>query len=273
MQTGRLLLGFDQKRAKRAGLIFGSIIVSALALSAVFSTWMVQFGLPADALSYILTSMQIAGLVAFPLALFAAKYSYTIERYEQTLEAFASTDSLTGLLSQPYFEHATRDELRRMKYNGHQGAIAVFELVDFPELKDEYDEAAGNSVLRKVAGLAHSELRGPFDKLARREGASFIFLLSDTTLIEAIEVCERLVKRISGIQLYIGGNRIDVGSCFGVAHLVGDDDLDDIIGVADEAMLAARKEGINRVFSSIGRSERVRLALLRNRSATLSPAQ
>ncbi|MEL6568807.1 MAG: GGDEF domain-containing protein [Pseudomonadota bacterium] len=261
MSASRILLGFDQKRATRAGLVFAAIVVSALALSAVFSAWVVRIGMPNDALSYVLTSMQIAVLVAFPLALFAAQYSYTIEQYQESLDAFASTDSLTGLLNQRYFEHATQDELVRMKTNGHQGAVAVFELINFPEFRDRYDRAAADAVLRTVADLAYSELRGPFDKLARRGNASFLILLSNATLVESIEVCERLAARISDTRFHIGGRKLDVPTCFGVAHLISDDDVKDIIAAADEAMDNARHAGANRVYSSIGMSERVRVAL------------
>lgn len=261
MPTRSILLGFDRSRALRAGLIFGAIVVSALALSAAFSAFMVRFGLPHDALSFVLTSMQITGLVALPLALFAAQYSYTIERYEETLDAFASTDSLTGLLNQRYFEHATEDELLRMKRNGHQGAIAVFELVDFPAFTDRYDRAAGDTVLRTVSRIAFSQLRGPFDKLARRGDASFLILLSNASLVEAIEVCETIAGRISDTRFHVAGKKLDIPTCFGVAHLISGDTVDDIIEAADAALCNAREAGPNRVFSSIGMSERVRFAL------------
>ncbi|MEM1149821.1 MAG: GGDEF domain-containing protein [Pseudomonadota bacterium] len=270
--SGRaILLGFDRRRATRAGLVFTAILVTALALSAVFSMWMVQFGLPEDTRAYILASMQITALVACPLALFAAQYSYTLERYEETLDAFASTDSLTGLLNQRYFEYAAEDELLRMKQNGHQGAVAVFELVDFPAFKDKYDKAAGDVVLRVVAGIAFSELRGPFDKLARRGSASFLILLSNATLVEAIEACERLAQRISDARFHVAGKKLDIPTCFGVAHLVSGDNVLDTIDAADEAMENARKTGSNRVFSSIGRSERVRLALSKKQSMKPAP--
>ena len=246
----------------RAFLVFGAILLSAMSLSAVFSTWVVRSGLPDDALSYILTSLQVTVLVAFPLAMVAAQHSYKIDQYRESLEAFASTDGLTGLLNRRYFEHAAEDELVRMRTSDYQGAIAVFKLDNFKEFNDAHGHAAGDAVLRSVAEIAYSELRGPFDKLARRGGAEFLILLSNLTLEQAIGVCERIATRISKTRFKLAGVKLEVTTCFGVAHLLAESEVEDVIMEADAALKEAQKTGPNRVYSSIGPGSRVRLVLV-----------
>jgi len=261
MHRDRLLLRFDRSRAWNAVIVFFAIVASALALSAIFAGYIVKAGMPANAPDYFLSTTLVSTLVAIPIAVFGAQYSYRIGHYRASLEAFASTDALTGLLNRLYFEKAAEDERIRMSASNRQGAICVFKLADFKSFNKTYGHDAGDTVLRSVAQIAFAELRGPFDKLARRDGSEFLILLSDLTLEQAISVCERIAHRIKTTHFKLDGERLKVGTNFGVAYFLPESDIDDVIMEADAALEDAESSGPDRVYSSIGAGQRVRLVL------------
>jgi len=263
MSRNRFLFRFSRSRAFKALGVFSAVIVSALGLTAIFAGYLARMGLPANPQGFFVFSMAVTALVAFPLAVVAAQYCYRLSQYQESLDAFASTDTLTGLLNRAYFEYAAEDERLRMQKRSHQGAIAVFNIYDFKDFNDQYGHDAGDAVLKAVAEIAFSELRGPFDKLARRSGAEFLILLSDLTLEQAIGVCERIAERIQKTKFRLAGETLDVSTCFGVAYLLADSDINTVIGEADGAHAEALAMGPNRVYSSIGPGERVRLVLVK----------
>lgn len=262
MTKNRFLLRFSRPRLVKALGVFAAVISSALCLTAIFASYVGRMGLPTDPSGFFWFSMAVTALVAFPLAVVAAQYCYRLAQYRASLEAFASTDSLTGLLNRLYFEYAAEDERMRMGEKNTQGAIAVFKLTDFKAFNDAYGHDAGDVVLKAVAEIAFNELRGPFDKLARRGGAEFLILLSNLTLEQAIGVCERIALRIKNTRFQLEGQRLDVSTCFGVAHFLPHSDIDEVISEADGALYEAERMGPNRVYSSIGPGNRVRLVLV-----------
>ncbi|MEM0985217.1 MAG: GGDEF domain-containing protein [Pseudomonadota bacterium] len=262
MTRNRFLLRFSRPRLLRAIGVFVAVIASALCLTAIFAGYVARIGVPVSPQEFFWFSMGVTALVAFPLAVVAAQYCYRLAQYRASLEAFASTDSLTGLLNRLYFEYAAEDERMRMGENNTQGAIAVFKLNDFKTFNEAYGHDAGDVVLKAVAEIAFNELRGPFDKLARRGGAEFLILLSNLTLEQAIGVCERIAQRITNTRFQLDGQRLDVSTCFGVAHFMPDSDIGDVIVEADSALTEAERMGPNRVYSSIGPGNRVRLVLV-----------
>lgn len=262
MKRNRFLLRFSRTRLVRALGVFAAVISSALCLTAIFAGYIARMGLPTHPEGFFWFSMAVTSLVAFPLAVVAGQYCYRLAQYRASLDAFASTDSLTGLLNRLYFEYAAEDERMRMNDENTQGAIAVFKLTDFRAFNEAHGHDAGDVVLKAVAEIAFNELRGPFDKLARRGGAEFLILLSNLTLEQAIGVCERIAERIRKTRFQLEGRRLEVSTCFGVAHFLPGSDIDEVIGEADGALQEAIRMGPNRVYSSIGPGNRVRLVLV-----------
>ena len=56
-------------------------------------------------------------------------------------------------------------------------AVALFDIDYFKAVNDQHGHAAGDRVLREIAAVAYSELRGPFDRLGRWGGEEFVVLL------------------------------------------------------------------------------------------------
>jgi diguanylate cyclase (GGDEF)-like protein len=68
-----------------------------------------------------------------------------------------------------------------------------------------YGHQAGDALLKRIAEIAYSELRGPFDKLGRWGGEEFVVLLSNVNRDQAWLVCDRLRERLEHAEIEYDG--------------------------------------------------------------------
>ncbi len=160
----------------------------------------------------------------------------------------AMTDPLTGLHNRRYaLPHLQRIAERAM-VTGRQFAVMVLDLDRFKAVNDTLGHAAGDAVLVEVAERLKSDLRA-VDLVARIGGEEFLVALPDTTLEAARATAERL-RRVVGERpvRFRGGGGIPVTMSIGLA-LGGNDarGIEELIGLADAALLDSKAEGRNQV--------------------------
>ena len=206
--------------------------------------------LPSDQNAYALMmsafsgfSFCALGIVAFARERADAKMIEVIAEKE----TLASTDGLTGLLNRRAFSISIDEELRRMSRTGDAAAIIFFDLDHFKHLNDQFGLHVGDSVLTKIASIAYSELRNPFDRLARWGGEEFIILLHDMTEENAKSVCERLRVRIESLKVEDKQQDVSFTASFGGSLLHPNQPFDDALNRADAALYDAKANGRNRV--------------------------
>ena len=231
--------------------VFTTIALTAMALAALFSILLANHSLPQSSTSFVLSNLVISACVAFPLAALASEHHYRIDRYKAELEAYASTDSLTGLPNRRAFESAAADELKRVQRSQRSSALVIFDLDHFKSLNDAHGHSFGDEVLKDVANTAHDQLRGPMDKLARWGGEEFVVLLNNLSVDEAVQACQRLRRRIAGLSFERNGDTVRVTASFGVVPLYPTSRLVDALADADDALYRAKKNGRNRVEYTI----------------------
>ena len=92
------------------------------------------------------------------------------------LEALATTDPLTGLCNHRTFHKRLAEEAAQASRDGQALAVAMLDVDNFKFFNDAYGHAAGDDVLRQLAGaLRRSAL--PEDTLGRFGGDEFALLL------------------------------------------------------------------------------------------------
>src|SRR5690606_26808869 len=165
----------------------------------------------------------------------------------------AMMDPLTGLHNRRYaLPHLARIA-ERAEATGRQFAVMVLDLDRFKAINDTLGHAAGGTVLVEVADRLRSNLRA-VDLIARIGGEELLVALPDTTLDAARATAERL-RRVVGerpVRLK-DGSGVAVTTSIGLAlGGRGARGLEDLIGLADTALLDAKAEGRNQV--TIGRS-------------------
>ncbi len=226
---------------------FCFVATTALCLCFIFAGMMYRLGVPTDPEEFLVTNFIVSAGVAFPTAILAAQHDFKLRVNQRLLKRLAATDPLTGLLNRRFFKRHAAETLERMQRSGETAGLIIFDLDFFKKVNDRYGHSFGDYVLREVAHIAHSELRGPFDRLGRWGGEEFVVLLSDVTLEQAEAVSERLRYQISAKPISDGQYEAQITASFGVVVLNKDSDLHKLLDEADAALISAKRGGRNRV--------------------------
>jgi diguanylate cyclase (GGDEF)-like protein len=187
------------------------------------------------------------------------------------LEEEARLDPKTGLFNARHFAAELRDELARAKRFARPTAVIMADLDLLREVNNSFGHLAGDAVLRGVAMVFRRELRD-FDVPARFGGEEFAILLPETTPQHALEIAERIRRRVAATAFEIGTSsepiRVTV-SC-GVAGYPRDGhDVNELIHEADLAVYRAKLQGRNRALGA-GAGTRTVSGARRSRSAPAS---
>ncbi len=173
------------------------------------------------------------------------------ERLLAKFRELASTDELTGVDNRRRFFENARHEALRASRKGTSLAAIIIDLDHFKAVNDRYGHAAGDAVLRESARRLAEGLRGS-DFFCRWGGEEFAALLPDATLEGAISLAERLraTLELEPVQCLAGPVRVTAS--FGVAAGVplSSSWLDQLLGLADEALYRAKEAGRNRVAAA-----------------------
>jgi diguanylate cyclase (GGDEF)-like protein len=160
-----------------------------------------------------------------------------------TSETQARTDPLTGLLNRRSLEHRVRD-LRR---EGTPYSLAYGDLDHFKILNDTYGHDAGDRALRLFARVLRDSIR-PNDIAARYGGEEFVIVLPDCGTDVAVVVLERVRERLT--LALTAGHVPSFTVTFGVASTAYATEYDEIVAIADRALLDAKSAGRNRVVAA-----------------------
>jgi diguanylate cyclase (GGDEF)-like protein len=160
-----------------------------------------------------------------------------------TSETQARTDPLTGLLNRRSLEHRVRD-LRR---EGTPYSLAYGDLDHFKILNDTHGHEAGDRALRLFSRVLRDSIR-PNDIAARYGGEEFVIVLPDCGTDVAVGVLERVRERLT--LALTAGHVPSFTVTFGVASTAYATEYDEIVAIADRALLDAKAAGRNRVLAA-----------------------
>ena len=162
------------------------------------------------------------------------------------LYGLANVDGLTGLYSRRYFDTRVAEEIERARRFDSSFALVMLDLDDFKRVNDTLGHVTGDRVLREVAAVAASQLRG-VDLAARWGGEELAFLLPRTSLADAHAVAERIREAVALHR--IGDGALRITASIGVAGWAesGVGDPSSLVARADAALYRAKSSGKNRV--------------------------
>ena len=159
----------------------------------------------------------------------------------------ASIDVLTGLMNRRAFLPAIRGEVARSRRYGLRLSVLLLDIDHFKVINDRFGHAAGDLVLASVGRLLAQTQRNT-DFSARWGGEEFVIALTCTDVDGGRVAAERTRAAVEGLLLDNGsGVRIPVTASVGLASLLPDEDVEQLMNSADHAMYAAKYGGRNRV--------------------------
>jgi two-component system, cell cycle response regulator len=131
--------------------------------------------------------------------------------------------------------------------HGRPISVIMCDLDHFKQVNDLHGHGAGDIVLVGFGDRVRQKLRGT-DLAGRIGGEEFLLVLPETEVAGALLLAERLRASLSDTPHLLPKGPIQVTCSFGVAQWVQEDkDAGALLGRADEALYAAKRQGRNKV--------------------------
>ena len=168
-------------------------------------------------------------------------------RTRETAIRLSTVNSLTDLYTRAYFFNSVDREIQRSRRFKRGFCLLMMDLDGLKSINDQYGHYQGDLVLRGVAHVLRTVLRG-MDVPARYGGDEFVALLPETEPHGAYVVAENIRRAASNLTVLAGGQPIQTSLSIGVVSYPEDGrTADELMIAADGAMYSSKRLGKNSV--------------------------
>jgi diguanylate cyclase (GGDEF)-like protein len=177
-------------------------------------------------------------------------YSIALDREHD--RRTAEVDGLTGLLTPRAFRRRLVTLVDRARIAGADRLALLFVDTDrFKQWNDRYGHAAGDTLLRELAGVLRAAARSEHDLVARNGGDEFCIVFAQTGKATAIERADELRRRIAALDLASlhppdgsAAGELRITASIGAAAFPADaSSANDLLERADAAMYHTKQSG------------------------------
>ncbi|MBB6099575.1 diguanylate cyclase (GGDEF)-like protein, partial [Deinobacterium chartae] len=165
-------------------------------VAVTFSIYMalVHFFKPDAAANGVMIATTVVTLLALLRQGLMQLHSYRMQR---ELDRQAKYDALTGLMNRKYLSERLSVLLEDARRNSKTVAVMFMDLDRFKFINDVHGHAAGDMVLRTVAGYIRASVRQG-DLVARLGGDEFVIVLAEVQdAAEAGRIAQRILQSVS----------------------------------------------------------------------------
>jgi len=166
-----------------------------------------------------------------------------IAEINNKLKEVSITDQLTKLYNRRRIENVLQANYQRAKEDNTLFAIILLDLDYFKKVNDNFGHQIGDEVLVSIAKLLKNNSRES-DICGRWGGEEFIIICPDIDLNASIELAER-IRKLTAEYDFSPVERLTAS--FGVAIYEDNENIDDLVSVADKSLYKAKENGRNQV--------------------------
>ncbi len=159
------------------------------------------------------------------------------------LQTGSRTDPLTGLANRRTLYERIQIEMEHALRSESPLSVAMIDLDHFKEYNDRHGHVAGDTLLRSIAALLVSNIRGQ-DLVVRYGGEEFCLVMPDTDILGGHHLLDKL--RAGGRE---ATSEFGVTLSAGLTSWDGIEDTTSMIERADQALYRAKESGRDRVVS------------------------
>ncbi len=158
----------------------------------------------------------------------------------------AITEPKTGLYNSAYFMKRLKEEISRVDRYGLSSGILMLDIDHFKNFNDQWGHLAGDAVLRALAQVLRTSVRGA-DLPARFGGEEFCVLLSQCEESQLFNAAERIRKSIEALKVPYKDQVCHVTVSIGVCPLEPSwkGTPESFIDRADKALYQSKSNGRN----------------------------
>lgn len=233
----------------RKGLVANLLIFSAILFLLYQPDWILAEYQPAEKSRFI-ASYLVTIFLSFVAEYFRFHSHQELSSINYQRQKQANTDPLTQLPNRRFLDSVFFIGADREPKHYFPMVVVMADIDFFKRVNDTYGHDTGDHVLKHVASLLKSSLRG-FDVVARIGGEEFLILLPQTILVDGISVAEKIRIECQNTPFNQFDNLqqvyIDLTVSFGVAEASSAEQLNNAIMAADSKLYLAKEQGRNQV--------------------------
>lgn len=163
----------------------------------------------------------------------------------------AETDALTGLHNRAWMDEIFPSQLELSEKIGQHVSLLILDIDFFKLINDTHGHLVGDMMLSNVGRVMLHNLRNT-DLSVRYGGEEFVVLMPATDAVKAKVTAERLRKRIAASHVSLpDGSKTNVTVSIGIAEWFPGQRIDELLGLADQALYRAKNNGRNQVVFSV----------------------
>jgi len=221
-------------------------------ISALTDTQHIVTGLELGANDYVTKPIVMPILTARMEGLLkASELVRRLEVQTELLSKLAAFDDLTGAYNRRSMFHHLEAEIGRSRRYQRSLSVLMADVDHFKQVNDKFGHKAGDKALTWVSQTLAAQLRS-MDFLCRYGGEEFCVILPETNGPGAVRAGERLRTAIERDTFVDDALKVSITISVGTATWSASDsrDVPDLLALADQALLEAKRSGRNRVASS-----------------------
>lgn len=163
------------------------------------------------------------------------------------LERLSTRDGLTNIYNRRFFNTKLEQESYRAYRQGYKLFLILMDVDKFKTYNDVNGHREGDHLLRDLAGLIMASIRENVDWGFRYGGDEFAVIITQAAKDQAERIAERIRSNYNALCLGPTSLSIGISELSYDPNLTVEENLDILIGAADEALYSAKKTGGNAV--------------------------
>jgi diguanylate cyclase (GGDEF)-like protein len=200
----------------------------------------------------IVASSQTVGLVVAFLALSFGNLERRSNILRRRAESRARRDGLTGAMNRASFANHAQREIRQHRNIKSNVSLLFVDVDHFKRINDTYGHKTGDQVLRRIIRLTRGCLRNN-DIVARWGGEEFVVLLPATDLNGTLLIAEKIRHCIEAEHFDELAAGLHVTVSIGCVEMGNNEELDELVARADQALYEAKHRGRNQTVAAQSR--------------------
>ncbi|MFZ7120288.1 MAG: diguanylate cyclase [Eubacteriaceae bacterium] len=206
-----------------------------------------EYGLSLGAIDYITKPF------SRPIVMARIRNHLKLKKYRDLLQENSMIDALTELSNRRKYDEMIKIEWNRCMRSKKPLSVIMIDIDDFKVYNDTYGHLMGDECLKDIALSLKQELNRTSDFVCRWGGEEFACLIPMSDSNESFLVAEKLRKSVENLMIpnELSSVKKIVTISLGIASKVprANDDINELINKADEALYFAKRNGKNRVYS------------------------
>ncbi len=215
------------------------------------------------AYDYVIKDTQLLFLDRLPAVIREAKSKHELietnkflihelRRANERLQRMTFTDEMTGIFNYRFMKKQLDIEVQRAQRYGKPLCLCIIDIDRFKEINDKFGHPAGDEALKYVAQTLNQSTRS-VDFVGRYAGDEFLILFPDTSLADAVRLCERIRKAVAEMSIKTHNQDVSLTLSMGLSDYEAKKraTAETLIEAADHKLYQAKRAGRNRVYSTM----------------------